>query len=259
MSINSENHSRVIFLGILASFLPVIMNPLPGEAGEVRSVLDRWVETRKLISEERSHWDEDREQLERTLELLEKEHRRLGEAIARMEAETGAVELEKNRLDEVDDVLTATLENVDRRNAEVEDSLRDLFTRFPHPLQERTRALLMSRTEDSHSPPLAARVQATVGFLGEADRFQENVHLAREVIAPDGGPEIEVRVLYLGLGQAYYLGPSGERAGIGYPGENGWEWTPRDDLAPAIRQAFAIRDNQVAPDFVRLPVTLRTR
>ncbi len=246
-------------ISLFPVLLLALMSPLKGsDADETRSILDRWVETRKLISQERSQWKGEKEQLERTVELLETERARLTEDIGRMKAESGAADLEKNRLEQEDTELKRTLAGVETRTAELERTLPSLLAEFPGPLRERTPALLPPPDgDDASSPPLAQRLQAAVGFLGEADRFQENLHVMREVIIPEGGDETEVRVLYLGLGQAYYLGPQGDRAGLGKPGGDGWEWTPRNDLAPGIRRALAVYDNEAHPEFVGLPVTIR--
>jgi len=230
-----------------------------GSPDETRALLDRWVETRKLISEEKSQWKSKREQLERTVELLEKERSRLLEDIARLEARTGASDLEMSRLREEDTRLEETLDVVESRTSRLEEALPSLMAGFPPNLQERTRPLVRNGPgeEDDPDPSLAGRLQRAIGFLSEGDRFQENIQVVREVISPEGKEESEVRVLYLGLGQAYYLGPDGKRAGGGRPGENGWEWIPEPGLAPDIRHALAIYDNEAAPEFVRLPVTLR--
>ena len=71
-----------------------------------------------------------------------------------------------------------------------------------------------------------------------------------------GGSTAEVKALYIGLGQAYYVTPTGDAAGVGQPTPDGWKWTPANDLAPEISRAIAILQNEEVPAFVPLPVTI---
>ncbi len=227
---------------------------------EIETTLERWVETRKQIAEEENRWREDEAHLRRTRELLESELRRLDESIDRISAETAAQRRERERLTAENEAQEALLDAVAGRMQSLETSLIATHARFPDPLRERTRPLSQRLPRDSGtSPPLTQRAQTVVGMLGEADRFQESLHTAREVITLPEGETREVRTLYLGLGQAFYLSSDGTRAGVGRPGEDGWEWSSRPDLAREIHRAFSVYDNEIAPDFVRLPVTLETR
>ena len=67
----------------------------------------------------------------------------------------------------------------------------------------------------------------------------------------------EVRALYIGLGQGYYVTVSGEAAGIGYPTPEGWRWTPQDGLADEISRAIAILQSEDVPAYVPLSVEIR--
>jgi hypothetical protein len=69
---------------------------------------------------------------------------------------------------------------------------------------------------------------------------------------PDG-TSAQVTVLYLGPGQAYYCNPSGGVAGIGRPAEKGWEWEPRNDLAPTIADLIAVYHNEKPAVYVPVP------
>ncbi len=255
------NRSRFRFSGpgiLLAGFL--LASQAIASEDEIETTLERWVETRKQIVEEENRWREDEAHLRRTRELLESELRRLDESIDRISAETAAQSRERERLTAENEAQDALLDAVAGRMQSLETSLVATHARFPDPLRELTRPLRLRLPRDSDAPPpLTRRAQTVVGLLGEADRFQESLHTFREVIPLPEGETREVRTLYLGLGQAFYLSSDGDRAGVGRPGDEGWEWSSRPDLAREIRRAFSVYDNETAPDFVRLPVTLETR
>jgi len=70
----------------------------------------------------------------------------------------------------------------------------------------------------------------------------------------DGRPA-EVKTLYIGLGQAYYVSAKGE-AGTGRPGAAGWNWQPANDLAASVTEAMQIMQSKATPHFVPLPVKI---
>jgi Protein of unknown function (DUF3450) len=70
----------------------------------------------------------------------------------------------------------------------------------------------------------------------------------------DGKPA-EVKVIYVGLAQAYYVSASGE-AGIGRPSPEGWQWEPSKAIADDVSNALEILQGKQSPAFVPLPVKL---
>ncbi len=245
---------------IPALLLVGILFPPTMEASEFQDTVDRWIEIRREIAEEESRWREDEDLLLRTRELLQSELQRLDESIAQLESETSSQQRERERLSAESEALDAVDDRISGRIATLEAALYTTYSRLPEPLRERTRPLGQRLAEGADATrPLSQRLQTVVGLLGEADRFQANLYAGREVIALPEGETREVRTLYLGLGQAYYLSPDGQRAGVGTPGANGWEWSSKPELAGEIRRAFAVYDNVVAPNFMRLPVTLQMR
>ena len=70
----------------------------------------------------------------------------------------------------------------------------------------------------------------------------------------DGRPA-EVKALYIGLGQAYYVSAKGE-AGTGRPGASGWEWQPVNEIAARVTDAMQVLQSKATPHFVSLPVKI---
>jgi hypothetical protein len=46
-------------------------------------------------------------------------------------------------------------------------------------------------------------------------------------------------------------------AGVGRPGEAGWEWTAANHLAQDVADVIEILENKGKPKFVALPVTIQ--
>ena len=55
--------------------------------------------------------------------------------------------------------------------------------------------------------------------------------MVSELRKNQSGAEVQAQVIYVGLAQAYFVDPSGEFAGVGSPGEDGWKWSIKPELA----------------------------
>jgi hypothetical protein len=61
----------------------------------------------------------------------------------------------------------------------------------------------------------------------------------------------------VGLGAGYFVNDAGDFAGIGSPGANGWEWTPKPEVASQVKEAIRIYRNEHPAALVSLPVTIK--
>ena len=104
---------------------------------------------------------------------------------------------------------------------------------------------------------LAEAMQAMVAILQALNQFDQSVTVHSSLRSLEGGQQVEVETVYLGLGIAYYRSLSGQLAGYGQPTESGWNWTVQSELAPAIADALAVANQQVqAAEFIQLPVKI---
>jgi hypothetical protein len=104
---------------------------------------------------------------------------------------------------------------------------------------------------------LSERFQNVIGILNEVNKFNRDITVTNELRELPGGSMAEVTVVYLGLGQAYYVTSGGDGAGVGRPAADGWEWTAANHLAPEIFRTVEILKNAQPPAFVPLPVEIR--
>ncbi len=91
--------------------------------------------------------------------------------------------------------------------------------------------------------------------MNEVNKANGEITLATEVRTLSDGKPSEVKTVYLGLGQAYYLSAKGE-AGVGRPSSEGWVWTPDNELASKILQVVEMLEGKAQPKFVPLPVKI---
>jgi hypothetical protein len=226
---------------------------------ETRSVLEKWVETRQLIASTQAEWAAEKQNLQQMIELLERENKLLDEQIAKAEATTTQADKERQQLLEENEALAAAAAAIRPVVANLEKQLLELSKAFPPPLMERIEPLFKRIPTNPALTRLGLgeRMQNIIGILSEADKFNNVITLVSEVKQSPTGRDVQVRTIYLGLGAAFFTDKSGQFAGVGVPTAEGWQWTPRPELAPKIAKAIFIYENAAAAEFVPLPVQIK--
>lgn len=221
-----------------------------------RDALDRWMQTRALISREKSEWVLGRQVLDERAAVLEREIAELRTKTD--EARKGIVDAETKR-DELEAVRKGRAEAsqvLSTRIAGFEGRVLNLLDRCPEPVRERVRLfsqrIPLDPAQAQGSP--SERYQFVIATLNEINRFQREVTVTSEVRELPDGSSAEVTVLYAGLGHAWYVGADGKTAGVGRRGPSGWTWLPAPEAAAGIARAVAILKNEEIAAFVQLPL-----
>lgn len=230
-----------------------------GEAPEsARSVLAKWMETERIIAQERDAWQHSRDMLKARIDLVNGEIQAQQEKMKQLKT-TGADLGGKRAILAADDQSArGALDTLSESIGSLEEAVRGLSARFPEPLLARVRPLLDRMPADpAHTKvSLAERFQNVVGILNEANKFDNDISMNAEIRTLANGTPSEVRVVYVGLGQAYFVSANGE-AGIGRPGPDGWRWEVDRSIAPAVAQVVEILQAKSKPKLVPLPVDIR--
>jgi len=238
-----------------------------GSVGGYRAKLHKWVETRQLISEERSDWEAEAESLRATRDLLREQRAALREEIAELEAS-------RTETDEEQRELLLRRGEQQRASRALEEEIRGLekrvltlAPRLPEPLRDKIESLLVQipRVPAESDTQLGRRLVNVLGVLSQAEKFDGTATLVGETRAVDGDRQgdgepqgdgerkVQVRTLYWGLGQAYFVAAKGRIAGVGRPGQ-----TDQEALADEAGLLLDIYEGNVDTiRFVRLPVEVR--
>ena len=140
----------------------------------------------------------------------------------------------------------------------LEVQMKRVVKTLPSPLVEKIKPLIRRLPKDSANTKLSLgeRVQNIVGILSQADKFNATITQTSESRELNSGKIVEVRTLYWGLAMAYYVDASGAYAGIGHPGEDGWEWPQIEGAGPHIKQLFAVYEGSEEIQFVAVPARI---
>jgi hypothetical protein len=224
-----------------------------------RDTLEKWVETRRLLSEEKRDWALAKDMLTSRAEILRGEVTEVDGRIT--EAEKSITDADRKAADLVakNDALKLASSELAAMAATLETRTKDLVKRLPDPIREKLRPLTQRLPEDPTKSelPLSTRFQNIVGIVNEVNKFNRELTVTSEVRKLADGSSAEVTAVYLGLAQGYYVGGGGKLAGVGGATENGWTWTAANEYAPQIAKVVAILKNENPAEFVPVPLGIK--
>ena len=232
--------------------------PAPPTLEETRLTMDKWLETQQIISRERKDWQQGKEILLGRLELVKKEVATLEEKTRQAESSVAEADKKRSELLAENDQLKAAGAQLTEAVTGMEGEIRQMFKQLPEPIQTKLQPLYQRIPEDPAKTRVAAaeRFQNILGILNELNKTNNEITVSYEVHNLADGKPSEVKAIYVGLAQAYYVSTRGE-AGIGCPTADGWKWEPSKAVARDVLTALEILEGKQSPAFVPLPVTLK--
>jgi FtsZ-binding cell division protein ZapB len=255
-----RKYSRIIIVVLAAAALSRAAEPIVrNNIDIVRTTLEKWIETRRLISKEKQDWALGREMLNEQIELVQREITSLSERITQANESISDADKKGAELEAENKKLKGASETLKSIVARLEVRTIALNKRLPDPIRERIKPLSQSLPEDPNGTKLSLsqRFQNIIGILNEVNKFNREISVTSEVRTLPDGSAAEVTALYIGLGQAYYIGANGTVAGVGCPSENGWNWEAANDASDGIADAVAILKNEKVAEFIPLPVKVQ--
>ncbi len=230
-----------------------------GTIDETQSVLEKWVETKRIISQEDRDWALGKEMLNERVELVQREIDALKTKIK--DAEKSITEADKSREELIgeNDKYKAASDSLSQIALAMETKTKELLKRLPDPIKERVKPLSQRIPDNPEKTKmsLSERFQNVVGILNEVNKFNREITTTSEVRSLPDGTSSEVTVLYLGIARAYYASANGLTAGFGTISDQGWTWTPDNEHAKQIFDAIAVYKNEKVAAFVQLPIKIQ--
>jgi septal ring factor EnvC (AmiA/AmiB activator) len=258
MVLNGVGLIGQLFSLLMALLLPGVTAAVESPVADARGTLEKWVETRQLISKTRSDWQSDKETLEQTVALYERELKAIDEQMAKVSTNNTQVAKEMQEAVAAQKQSEEALARGRQFAGEFEAKVKKFAPQLPAPLQDILKPLLARVPADpANTKMLAAeRVQVLVGVLNELDKFNNAVNVFNEKRKNSKGEEMSVQTIYIGLGAAYFVNEAGDFAGTGAPGSNGWDWSVKNEIAPVVQEVVKIYRNEKTARFVTLPVAI---
>jgi len=238
---------------------PPVDQPAPGlSIGSTRDQLEKWVETRRIISQEKQELKLAKEMLTERIALVESEIESLRGKIKEAESNIAKTDEQYDERTAENERLKAAADLLKQTIAALETQTEQLLTRAPAPVRDRVKPLSQQIPDDPETTklPIANRFQNVIGILNDVNKANSEILIASEERQREDGTSAEVTVMYLGIAKAYYVGGNGSFGGVGTPSEDGWVWKPIAD-PQAVADAIDIYNNKKVASFVNLPIEIQ--
>lgn len=226
---------------------------------QTRSLLQKWAETQRLVSSERNEWEQGKATLQSRIQLVklsieetEKKTKETSEKLADAKKRAAEVEAEKKRIKEASDALLQAA-------PELEKGVKEICARVPGVVQEKVKVLLDRIPKDGadvKNITAAERFQNVLGILNELNKANNEIASLPEIHEVSPGKKAEVKAIYLGLAQGYFVNAAGDIGGTGTPGPKGWNWRTDPGIAKKMIEVIDVMKKTVAPKLVELPATI---
>ena len=243
----------LLILGWWASTLELQAEPLK----EARTAVQEWIEVEKTRSREAAEWQEEQQLLKDRIQILQQEKKSIDSELAKARSRINEADKTRQNLLDKEEKVESTLDTLKTFIGELEKELLALRPRLPEPLQEDlSESYAKIPKEKDSSKSVGERFQVAMGILKTCQQFNHSMRVTTRTIENEQGRNIQVRTLYAGLSQAWYVGP--DTAGYGFPGPNGWTWTETPSEKSAIKQAIEMAERGVSrAEFVDLPIQIK--
>ena len=252
---------KILLQASLLLMCTMIANGSAEEIAITQKKIDKWIETRQIISGERASWLGEKAMLETSEGILSDELAALRHAVELLSENSTLADVERDSLQAEREEIESSNEMLAVKVRILELAVQELSARFPSPLLVKVTPLLQNIPEDVSrtKKALGQRLLTVLGILSQADKFNGTLTLqtnARDVSGT--GVQERVTTLYWGLAFAVYVDDAGKFAGMGLPGPQGWEWSTRNESASDVRRFIATYSGESDQlDFVNIPVEIR--
>ena len=227
------------------------------ELDETKEALSKWVETRKLISEEKQKWELEREILGDRIDLVRNERDTLNSKIHETQSLiTDADKKRENLVKEKDELKNASATLVNRIFT-LEREVLALLPTLPAPVQERIKPLSQRIPKSAESDlSLSERYQNVIGIINDLNKGAGEITVVSEVKKLSDGSTAEVQTMYIGYAAGYSCNNNGDVAFIGTPTAEGWVWEQDDRIASKVADSISILKNEKVAAFIEMPVSV---
>lgn len=228
----------------------------PGD--ELRALVRELLEYEKELAAEESRWRDEKEHLETTRALLEREREALRARVSEAEEELDRRVAEAQALEASVASARGALEEIDRASVQAGQRLLETEELLPGPLRDslapasRKARSAFSRSDGGR---VLDRLQVVAALATDLLRALSAAHASEEVLEIEGRGRREAEVLYLGAAIGYYVARDGSEGGLIV--REGRAWKPRPpskDLGPRVRRAIEVFEKKRPAAIVELPL-----
>lgn len=265
--------------------------PAEPEIDEARLMLDRWVETRRTISKQKSDWALGKQMLVDRIDLLQRNISEVEQEIASQKQKLEGFDESVASLEAKNEALKKAADELAELVDEMEARAVSLLNAAPQPLIESVKPLAVQipgygskqdqeeqaadaegesdpatseeadqakqEEKEKAGPPLSRRVENVVGALYLFNRYTGKIDQTSELVSRPDGTSLSVDAVYLGTSYGFYVDDEDKLAASGWSAPTGWAWQEADASAASVRQVIQVFNKDQTAAFVGLPVEVK--
>ena len=256
------------------------------EIDSTRASLEAWLELEKTISKTTNDWHLAKEMLLESIRARQDDIARIQQEIdkkkqefSKFDAEITALEATEKSLIEASDKLAVLVESLEARTLA-------LVERAPVPLSKQVNPIAVQipgykskpkkqadATTESAPPPateteeekqaklpsMSRQAENVIGVLYQFNKFANKIEQIPQPVEQPDGSTLNVDTVFLGLSYAYFVDDSNTTGGYGWGAPGGWAWTVLDkpEIAPAVRKAVSVFNDDEPAAYVGLPAEIK--
>ncbi len=219
----------------------------------IKEVIGQWVATERLLGEEAADWKVERARVSELLELYSKELVLLNEELEKSGSVVTTVDEKKTELERK--IADSKAKRVKLKSflGGLTPRVLNLVKKFPASLQQQLGGDVLVLSEANDNTSVRELLQATINVIAAGGNFNRGVYQDKQTIIVSG-EQINVDVIYLGLGRAFFY--VSKKSGVGIPTATGWKWERKDEILDAVVKAMDIFKKTTHPQLVELPLKL---
>ncbi len=222
---------------------------------DVQEAASEWARLRSETARLDTEWLAERALLEASITNLNTQAEQLELQHQAFVAESAEAQQEVDQLTSANQTRAEKLMVATARIADLAKQLVDLRPALPPRLSAALDLSFRTLANPDLSP--ADRMRHTMAILNRCQQFDQTFVITEEVLTL--GTESQPRLLeivYFGLAQACALDRSANEAFVGRPVDGVWQWENVPGLANEATKLIAVRQDDIPPDFVSLPIQL---
>lgn len=251
--------SVAVSLLALAGASPTIAQDANDKKEALNTVIRDWIDLSRQIETSENKWQEDREvlkayrdSLKQQIEVYQSDLEAEKPFISEREAILEEKRTELSEYELANTALSEKLPALEDQAIAVVKLLPELVQKQSE-VREATAKLegqIANRSKEDFKPErdLNNRLVAVLSILRKAEKFQNKI-----TIEAESGEKSTFDTIYFGLGQAYRIEKTGERAWIGRVVDGKFTFTPADQHAEAIRKLIAVAKEEEDAKMIAVP------
>lgn len=226
---------------------------------EIDNLVLQWNQIERQKSQITSSWAVRKQMLELQLQLLVDEEVALSGLLENSDEQQTAVEVKRAELLSSQESMETSQALVESSLARALITLHNLHALLPPPLKnswnQNIARLNMEGTTGSE------QLEASLELLNQLEEFNSRIAVSQVLMTFEGGQQVQVDQLYVGIAQGWYLSANGDYFGYGRATPEGWEWQHKDSLSgelalETVQSLFANAKQEVSPQLVSLPIDI---